>query len=182
MKRSVAISFLLFHLFGVFGNFIAYQYFIYKSDKLFNEQISKNHYRVDDLVEVKLPVAMPTIEDWKDYIFISGQIKLGSNSYNYVKLKMTRDTMFLMCIPNYETTKLINQNIINARKIADIPVGKKGHVPLVKPVSANLFRSPIERFGFSNPFVLLKKIILSVKTHPTKPALAGPEQPPEIIA
>ncbi|HVW13024.1 MAG TPA: hypothetical protein VHB54_04330 [Mucilaginibacter sp.] len=180
MKRPIAIAFLLFHLFGVYGNFIAYQYFIYKSDKFFNEQISKNHYRVDDLVEVKLPVKMPAIEDWKEYIFINGQIKLGNASYNYVKLKMTRDTMYLMCIPNYEATRLINQNIINARKIANIPIGKKDHVPLVKTVTINVLKHHVQQFQFSDSYVILQTCTAPFNIRISEPALTNPEQPPEM--
>ncbi|MGZ3833268.1 MAG: hypothetical protein ACXVB0_07090, partial [Mucilaginibacter sp.] len=139
MKKLIAISLLVLQLFSLYGYMALYEYRVYQSDRLFNEQISENRYKLDDLVAVKVPVNMPTIQDWKDYVFVSGQVQFKNNCYNYVKLKMTRDTIYLMCIPNYNKTKLINQNIIDARKIADIPVSKKGRVPFGKGNSLGIY-------------------------------------------
>ncbi|QHS56820.1 hypothetical protein GWR56_15170 [Mucilaginibacter sp. 14171R-50] len=108
------------------------QYFIKASDDFANEQISKGYYKPDELVVIKIPVRMPYVQEQRQYENISGQIQLKGNCYNYVALKMTRDTMYVKCIPNYNKTKLINDNVINAKQISDIPLSKKNHVPTVK--------------------------------------------------
>ena len=45
---------------------------------------------------------------------------------------MTRDTLYLLVIPNHARTKLVNANIIYAKQVSDIPVNKKSHTPLTK--------------------------------------------------
>src|SRR5471030_3264569 len=102
MKKLIAITLLSLHLLSLYGYMAVYEYCVFQSNRLFNEQISQNKYKIDDLVAVKVPVSMPTIQDWKEYSFISGEVQFKNNCYNYVKIKMTRDTIYLMCIPNYE--------------------------------------------------------------------------------
>ena len=70
---------------------------------------------------------MPTINNWTEYEAIEGQIQLKDAYYNYVRLKMTRDTMYFVCLPNTTKTRLVNANIINAKEITDVPLSKKGH-------------------------------------------------------
>ena len=181
MKKLVAISLLCLHLFSLYEHLALYEYFVYQSDKHFNEQISMNKYAVDDLVSVKVPVNMPTIDDWKDYSYVSGQIKFKDNSYNYVKLKMTKDTIFLMCIPNYKKTKLLNQNIIDARKIADIPVNRKDHVPFGKVISLSDYNYLTIQYTFFSPVVTLKVAVNNIGANLVKCFLPGPIQPPELL-
>jgi hypothetical protein len=50
--------------------------------------------------------------DWPDYKRIHGQVQLKDGFYNYVGVKMTRDTIFLVCIANSVKTKLTNANTI----------------------------------------------------------------------
>jgi hypothetical protein len=179
VKKTIAIAFLLLQVFSLFGPIALYEYCLHQSDKLFNEQISQSRYKIDDLVEVKLPVQMPTIQDWKEYSYVSGQVQLQNGSYNYVKIKMTRDTIFLMCVPNYRTTKLIQQNVIDARKIADIPVNKKERVPLAKTNALGAYSYQAIQFRFLTPIATLKKSVDHTHSGIVKSFIARPGQPPE---
>lgn len=179
MKKSLAIALLSLHLFSLYGNAVLYQFMVYRSDRLFNEQISKDRYKLDDLFEVKLPVHMPGIQDWVEYVHISGQVQFKDNSYNYVKLRMTRDTVFLMCVPNYQTTRLHQQNIIDARKIADVPFSKKGHVPLIKTVAIAEYNYQTIQYRFLSSVVTLQNKVHYNNESIIERTLSGPVQPPE---
>lgn len=110
---------------------VLFQYFIHQSNKFNEQQISKNLYKKSDLVEIKIPVNLPEITNWGTYKRISGAIQLQENWYNYVKLKITRDTLFVMCVPNYKTTRLTKANIIYAREVNEAPLNaKKQAIPL----------------------------------------------------
>jgi len=137
-----------------------------------------DRYSLDDLVSVKVPVKMPTIEDWKDYVPIAGQIQFENNSYNYVKLRMTRDTLYLLCIPNYKKTRLINQNIINARKIADIPNSKKDRVPFGKLSTLSDYNCQVVKYIFITPIATLKTKRASINCGIIDHTLANPAPPP----
>jgi hypothetical protein len=146
LKKIFAMAMLALLLFNIGGYMLLFQYFIYRSDNSITERINHNHYRSKDLVEVKIPVHL-NIQDWDDYALISGQVQFKDNCYNYAELRMTRDTMYLLCIPNHDKTRLVNANIIYAKQISDIPSGKKSHVPLIKKsISESESNYPIIRY------------------------------------
>jgi hypothetical protein len=173
---------LALHLFTLCGHILLYQYFVYKSDKFFNEQISKGRYNTDDLVEIKVPVDMPNVKNWESYVRIGGQIQFRDACYNYVKLKLTRDTIYVVCIPNYEKTRLINENIIDAKQIADMPISKKDHVPFGKTVSLDSYNYPVTLY-----LVSPKPITLPIVNNYSRLNLVlrypdTPDQPPKYYA
>jgi len=179
LKKLIAAILLFIILFNIGGQLAIHQYLIFASDRLFNEQINKGNYKVDDLFEVKIPVKMPTIQDWTEYASICGQVQFKNNSYNYVKIKMTRDTVYLVCVPNYEKTRLMAQNIINARQVNDIPINKKEHVPFGKANSADVYHSQLTQFKFPVPVATLTKNNDDRTANILKRFIACPGQPPD---
>src|ERR1700744_2089289 len=167
-------------IFNMGGHLVVSQYLLYRSDNFMNEQISKNLYKTSDLVEIKIPVQFPSIYNWEDYQSISGQVQLSGNCYNYVKLKITPDTMFLMCIPNYEKTNLINSNIIYAKQVSDSPLNKKSHEALPKTtITIVKYNCLIEKYSFSAPCLLIEKINSDISYVLDDPCIAINGQPPE---
>jgi hypothetical protein len=181
LKKIFAIAMLVVLVFNTGGYVLLFEYLIKRSDDFANEQIAKGLYKPDELVEIKIPVNLPDIEEQSDFQGISGQVKLSDNDYNYVAIKMTRDTMFLMCIPNYEKTRLVSENIITAKNISDSPLGKKNHLPVVKKSGIDdnyyfpltLFKLAVNTTPLHKPGTDLKQII------PTA-YLTTPAQPPEL--
>jgi hypothetical protein len=62
-------------VFNIGGYMVLFQYFIKHSDDYANEQISKGLYKPDELVEIKIPVKLPTIQTQDDFQGISGMVK-----------------------------------------------------------------------------------------------------------
>ncbi len=180
MKKIVAIALLSIHLFTICGHIVLYQYVTYRTDKIFNEQIGNNRYNVNDLVEIKLAGHTDLFKSWDSFEAISGQVQFKNACYNYVKLKLTTDTIYLMCVPNYEKTRLFNQNIIQAKEITDMPVKKKEHVPYGKILTLNSFSIVVACFKFSPPVATLRINNNYFNTHPVNCFLSIPEQPPKM--
>ena len=180
MKKLTATALLTIYLFSLAGQFVLHQYAAYMSDKLFTEQTSKGLYNVHDLTEVKLPANMPGIADWPAYENISGRIQFENSTYNYVKIRMTRTAVYLMCVPNYATTRFAAQNIIDARQVKGAPVPKKDHVPNGKTTVLDNFSFAFLHFTFSSPF----KNPVSAAVASCQPLIFHspdiPEQPPRV--
>lgn len=123
---------LLTYLMNMGGYRLVFDYFIQESDLIMNEQIRDNHYKAEELVELKIPVKLPDIYSWNNYHSVSGQVQLKYHCYNYVKLKITKDTLYLMCLPNEAKSRLINTKTIYAKAIDDLPAGKKQAEPSSK--------------------------------------------------
>lgn len=151
VKRAVAIALLSLHLFYAGGYMLVFQYLIYKSNVFAEQQIAKGLYNPKDLVDLKVPVHMPNAVNWSGYEPISGQIQLRDACYNYVKLKITQDTLFVKCVPNYSTTRLINANVIYAKNITDLPISKKDNLPGVKKISTDIYNYEVLTFNLRLP-------------------------------
>ena len=171
---------LLVILFNLGGFEIFFQYMINRSDTKIIDRINHNRYRNSELLEVKIPVNLPTLQDWTEYEAISGQVQFKNNKYNYAEIRMTRDTLFLLVIPNHERTKLIDANIIYAKQVNDIPINKKPHTSLIKKSISE---------SECNYVVLNSKVAMFLENtkryrdhsflHITKRAIGVPWQPPE---
>jgi hypothetical protein len=147
------------------------------------KQVYEN--KIDDvkLIELKIPVNMPTITDWTEYAVVAGQIQLKNAYYNYVRLKMTRDTMYFICYANTTKTRLVNANIITAKEISDVPLNKKAQEPVSKKVSAlseyNLLSFQYDYAAFGT---FLKHNTMPVSLKLNRPFIESPGKPPNFIS
>jgi hypothetical protein len=181
LKKLIAISLLLIHLFNTGRQLTFYEYLAYQSDKLFNEQIDKNNYNIHDLTEIRIPANMPGITDWKNYVSLRGRVQFGETAYNYVKIKMTRTAIYLVCVPNYTTTHLSNKNIIDVRQIPDIPVSKKSHVPVGK-INFTTYHHQNVSYRLLSPIISNSKPPILFQFFLPDACIAGPGQPPDRAA
>jgi hypothetical protein len=182
LKRFFAIILLSVHLFYLGGYSLVFQYFIHEADVRMVKQMYDN--KIDDtkLVELKIPVNMPTVTDWTEYETIAGQVQLKDAYYNYVRLKMTHDTMYFICLPNTAKTQLVKANIITAKQISDVPVSKKND-PSAKKVNSlseyNLQAFHYQCKVFGNLIKPTEKILsFELKN----PYINSPGKPPNFIS
>ena len=180
MKKFIAATLLTIYLFNIGGQLAMHRYFSYLSDRFFNEQTSKGLYNIDDLTEVVIPTNMPGIADWKNYENVSGQIQFENVNYNYVKMKITRNAIYLMCVPNYKTTKLYSGNIINARGVKNAPVPQKNHVPYGKIILLGKVDLAFTQFAFTTFGKTLQQPPVPAEQRLACHYPAIPEQPPRL--
>jgi hypothetical protein len=178
LKRVLAILLLLIHLFNIGGQLVLHEYLVYKTYKFYNKQISENHYDINDLTEIRIPVSMPGVVAGGGYVNINGSVQFKNTGYNYVRIKITSDAIYLLCIPNYASTHLSERNIIDARQIPDIPVPKKDHVPFGK-INLASYNYQTTLYKFSVPLETAGKIICDKQLIIPNSSITGPGQPPD---
>jgi hypothetical protein len=170
-------------VFNMGGYMLLVQYCIQESDQFANEQISKGHYKPEELVEIKIPIRMPYIQEQRRYENISGQIQLKGNCYNYVALKITRDTMYVKCVPNYRKTKLVNDNVITAKEIGDGALAKKNHTSPVKKTGIdNEYCYNLALFNLVVPAKVLHTAFINVAPKTLNVFISAMGQPPDLVA
>jgi len=159
-----------------------FQYYIHQSDVQMVKQIFDNKIDNTKLIEIKIPVSMPTIQDWAEYEEIVGQIQLKDAYYNYVRLRLTRDTMYFICLANTAKTRLVNANIIAAKGISDVPLSKKGQEPVSKKANT-LSEYNLQAFKYQNslPGISLRRNITGTNLNRTNPFIESPGKPPNSI-
>ena len=183
LKKVFAIVMLAVLVFNMGGYMLLFQYFIEKSDQIAIRQISKGYYNADELVEIKIPIRMPYVQEQRQYEEISGQIQLKGSFYNYVARKMTRDTMYVKCVPNYAKTKLVNNNAIAAKDVSDSPLTKKNHVPLLKKTALdNDYNYTVNLFDLTVPVNATRSQLAYTEQKTLNTHLSSPAQPPEARA
>ncbi len=183
MKRIFAIVLLSIHMFYMGGYSLLFQYYIHQSDVQMVKQIFDNKIDKNRFIEIKIPVNMPTIQDWDEYEEIVGQVQLKDAYYNYVKLKMTRDTMYFICLPNATKTRLVNANIITAKEVADVPLSKKGQDPVSKKVNAlSEYNFQAFQYSYSAFGIFMQKNNVPASVILNNPFIESPGKPPNFIS
>jgi hypothetical protein len=181
LKKLIAYLLLCIVLFNTGGYLAIHEYLEHKTQSFFVDQTAKGFYNTHDLTEITIPVNMPQIHDWANYESVSGQIQFQNTNYNFVKIRLTRTAMHLICVPNYDTTKPTDKNILDAKGIKDIPVPQKEHVPFPKSVVfENNSYFTFTQFVFTCPVI---KTIQKNTVHTVHPWVNYyhdiPEQPPK---
>lgn len=179
LKKLTAILVLGVFLFNMGGYDLAFKYLIHQSDVQIVKKMYNEKNGAAKLIELKIPVHMPTIQDWTEYAHISGQIELNDGYYNYVGLKMTRDTMSLLCLPNHVKDLLVKGNLIVAKNLSDVPLGKKGPDPVSKKVDQgydNVYQ--VIRCDYRQFAEQMKLVVIKEKIHTDHPYIESPGKPP----
>ncbi|MEO6851014.1 MAG: hypothetical protein ABI203_03240 [Mucilaginibacter sp.] len=179
MKKIVAILILGMFLLNLGGYNLVFKYFIQKSDKQLVNQMLDDKFNSSKLVEIKIPVHMPTVDDWTEYRDIVGQIQVNGTYYNYVKLKMTRDTMSMMCLPNEAKKHLVDANILVTKSINDIPLNKKGAEPISKKANEGYDHVyQVIECNYTQVAKLVRHFGRTFSSDLTNPYIESPGKPP----
>lgn len=182
MKRLFAIVFLVIYLFNWGGYLLLQNYLVARADRHMNDLISQNLYDPNSLIEVKVKLNLPGIFEWPDYKNVTGQLQLKNACYNYVKLKFTKDTLYVLCVPNYEKTKLVKSNIIYVKELNDIPTEKKGNNSLTKKGGHDNYDHLTLQINFDIARNHDTALTLYHKIRIKHPLISLPGQPPEFFS
>jgi hypothetical protein len=91
--------------------------------------------------------------------------------------------MFLMCIPNYEKTRLLNENVIYAKQVSDSPLSKKSSGTSLKlPNTYSKYNHQVMLYQFTYPFSWIQKMHTHYLFSVDNPIVAVNGQPPEATA
>ena len=159
---------------------LAFQYFMNRSDNQIVSQLYSNGANSSKLIKLKIPVHMPTLDDWTDYANIQGQVQVKDAYYNYVRLKMTKDTLYLICLPNTVKANLAKANIIMTKNLNDIPLSKKGpnNSSTKKAESTYDHFYQIVKCDYTPLAELVKINVRSEVFHLSNPYIESPGKPP----
>jgi len=115
------------------------------------QKISAGKYSDEQLVEIRIPLNMPYYSD-KDYEEVYGETDFNGEHYQYVKRKVSDNTLYLLCLPNKEKTSIVKVKNEFTKAVNDIPGNKEGSQQksgLVKLLTAE-FRINETAFDINN--------------------------------
>lgn len=97
---------MMIHLFNLAGYWLFFEFFIQRSDEQVIQQVDNHQYNESELLTLKIPLAIPYNTNWSSFERIDGEINVNGIYYNYVGRKFSRDTLYLLCLPNALKTSL----------------------------------------------------------------------------
>jgi hypothetical protein len=91
------------------------------------EKLDDDRYNTRDLVEVRIPLALPYVTGRGEYERFDGEVEVRGIHYTYVKRKLEKDTLFLLCLPNTAKSQLYAERNRYVMHSNDIPAEKNSH-------------------------------------------------------
>lgn len=181
MKKLFAITLLSIYLFNLTGYTLLFQYIEYRSDKKLLANIEDARFSEQNLMEIKVPLHLPYTTDWQDYERYDGEIEIGGIHYNYVKRKLSGDTLYLLCLPNADKMQIHMVKNEYTKAVNDLPAGNDSQNKLVKKASSfNEYNQDFIQFTFLVPVIPRPGKFLFVPAYYDQGQVKENWQPPEI--
>lgn len=124
MKRLIAIFLvflLLFNALGFYGLFVGLRY---KTASDLVARLDKQQYLDEETVTLKIPMAIPYHPD-SEYKRVDGEIEHDGEFYRLVKQKLQKDTLYIVCIKDYDSKRIKQALADYVKTFTDKPVDAK---------------------------------------------------------
>lgn len=102
MKQIASILLLGLLFFNWYGYRIVSDYLQKQSDTKLEARLDNNDYDESQLIELRVPINLPYHNDWKGFERYNGEIEINGIHYKYVKRKIEKGDLVLLCLPNNE--------------------------------------------------------------------------------
>lgn len=139
MKKSAAIFLLLIFLFNTIG----YKAFFFYLERQADARIEARIRTIDELdkrlITVKLPINLPYQTDWREFESVDGEMNYKGVTYKYVKRKVMRDTLILLCIDHKEKSQLEKRSSDYFKKVNDL-TSESNKKPVLKQAKTDYYQ------------------------------------------
>ncbi|RYY13026.1 MAG: hypothetical protein EOO04_32615 [Chitinophagaceae bacterium] len=71
-------------------------------------RLDLNDYDESELVEMRVSLNLPYQNDQAEFERVSGEVEINGKHYNYVKRRIEKGQLVVMCIPNQDKSKIEN--------------------------------------------------------------------------
>ena len=140
MKKIISILFLLVFLFNVVGYKIFFYYLEIKADERIQSKIEQISELDKELITIKIPINLPYHTDWSNFERVDGEVNFKGKIYKYVKQKVSRDTLILLCINDEQKVEIGKQSDNYFKKINDL-AKENNKKPNIKQTKIDYFES-----------------------------------------
>ncbi len=182
MKKLAAILLIGVFFFNWFGYRLLTDYLQHRADQRLEAKLDRHDYDEAQLIEMRVPLNMPYQVSSSDFERIDGEIEIDGVHYKYVKRKVDKGELVLLCLPNKTKMRLQSARDEFFKLVNDLqnPVPNKNSSP------APSFKSPVtEYWQQQNDWAIqafegmARQYVGLVAMLPASPVLTTPAQPPE---
>lgn len=133
MKQLAAILLIGILFFNWYGYQLLTAYWQQKADKTLIARLDRNDYNDAQLISIKVPIKnIDYYNSSTTFERVDGQIELNGVHYNYVKRRIYKGELELLCIPNTTATTLQKAQNEFFKQVNDLQQnqGKKNNSPV----------------------------------------------------
>lgn len=102
LKQIATILLLGLLFFNWYGYRIVSDYLQHQANTKLEAKLDNNDYNESQLIELRVPINLPYHNDWKAFERYNGEIEIEGVHYKYVKRKVEKGELVLLCLPNSE--------------------------------------------------------------------------------
>lgn len=125
MKRAVSILLLVVFLFNVGGYYIVFWGLRHQADLALIQRLDAERYSEEEVVELKIPVALPYPMQKQEFERINGRFEHNGEFYKLVKHKLENDTLYVVCFKDHHEKKLVKTMTDYVKMTNDLPASSK---------------------------------------------------------
>ena len=170
--------------FNWYGYQLLTQYWQQQADRRLEARLDRNEYNESQLFSVKVPITALSYYDGSSNNFqrVDGQIEISGVRYQYVKRRVIKDSLELLCIPNETAIKLQQVKNDFFRQVNDLQQQNQGKKSPASPVknSSKDYQPAAMYIAVPDALAALAPV-RGVYTYPYLPAHYSPtdEMPPD---
>jgi hypothetical protein len=150
-------------------------------------RLDENDYDPSQLIELRVPINLPYYNDWSEFERYSGEIEIDGIHYNYVKRKIEKGELVLLCLPNNDKQMLQSARDQFFKLVNDLQHPNKGEKSL--PGNTAAFKALFAEYAqeknhwqLSAPLAETQPFNESYFAYITPAFALSPEQPPDTQA
>jgi hypothetical protein len=123
LKKIASILLLSLLLFNWIGYRLMTSFMQSQVTQALEAKIDRHEYQETDLVEMRVALNLPYQNDQAEFERVSGEIQIEGKHYTYVKRKIEKGVLVVMCIPNQTKTKIENSRDDYFKMVNDLQNG-----------------------------------------------------------
>ncbi len=187
MKKIASILLLSLLFFNWYGYRLITDLMAEKADQQLEARLDDNDYDPSQLIELRIPLNLPYHNDWSEFERYTGEVDMNGVHYKYVKRKIEKGELVLLCLPNNDKQLLQNARDQFFKLVNDLQQPNKNQKQT--PGNTTAFKALFAEYQQEKnnwSIAAIKKAAplytdentLFIQEHFT----LSPEQPPELVA
>jgi len=160
MKKAVSILLLTIFVFNTIGYKALFVFLEQEADARIQAKIQTLDELDKRLITVKIPINLPYQTDWREFESIDGEMIFKGKTYKYVKRKVLRDSLILLCIDHQEKNQLQKSSADYFKKVNDL-ASETNKKPVLKIAKTDYYQESAKLAVCISSIVVLKQTKIS---------------------
>ena len=113
---------------GYYGVFVGLQY---KNDRDMLQKFDAENYSDSETITLAIPISVPYAADAKDFQRVDGKFEYKGEFYRLVKQRLSHDTLYLVCVKDFEKKRIDSAIADFVKTFTDKPVDNHSNAKIV---------------------------------------------------